>query len=58
MLPANSAFAFLKFVDLTPGDISAFHSLPTIARQLRILQLERRGIELEPFKECVSFWWS
>ncbi|KAI0735329.1 SNF2 family N-terminal domain-containing protein [Earliella scabrosa] len=40
----SSAFAFLKFVDIAPGEVHAFHSLPTFARQIRALQLERRRI--------------
>ena len=51
MLVAYSAFAFLKFIDVAPSEVDAFHSLPTIARQIRALQLERRRVEFEPLKE-------
>ncbi len=52
--PARSAFAFLKFIDMAPRELNDFHSSSTIARQIRSLQVGRRSIEFEPFKEYIS----
>ncbi|KAI0778036.1 SNF2 family N-terminal domain-containing protein [Trametes elegans] len=51
----QSAFAFLKFVDMSPSEASAIHNLPTFARQLKAVQLEQRWAEFEPFKEDPFF---
>ena len=53
-LQARSAFSFLSFIDLTPRDVNDFHWLTTMAQQIRLLQLQRRSMELEPFKEYVN----
>ncbi|KAI0757147.1 SNF2 family N-terminal domain-containing protein [Daedaleopsis nitida] len=50
-----STFAFLKFIDVAPSEINAFHSLPTIARQIRALRLERRRAEFESLKDDPDF---
>ncbi|KAI0361785.1 hypothetical protein OH77DRAFT_461899 [Trametes cingulata] len=51
----RSAFAFLKFIDISPSEASAMHSLPTFARQIKALQLEQRWNELEPYREDPLF---
>ena len=53
MNTANSAFSFLKFIDVAPSEVSAFRSLPTLARQVRALQLEHRIEEMDMLKQCV-----
>ncbi|KAH9944513.1 SNF2 family N-terminal domain-containing protein [Epithele typhae] len=45
----DSAFSFLKFIDVPPSDASVFHSLPTIARQVHALHLEKASSENEPY---------
>ena len=46
-----STFSFLKFVDAAPSEISVFHSLPTMARELRAMQLAKRDSEIRPYDE-------
>ena len=46
-----AAFSFLKFIDVTPSEVSVFHSLPTLERQLRAIQLQQRSLVNEPYKE-------
>ena len=53
-LQARSAFSFLRFIDLTPRDVNDFHWLTTMAQQIRLLQLQRHNMELEPFKGYVN----
>ncbi|RDX56022.1 hypothetical protein OH76DRAFT_1396366 [Lentinus brumalis] len=51
---SNSAFSFLKFIDTAPSEVSVFHSLPTLARQVRALQLELRGADLDTLNQELS----
>ncbi|KAH9857919.1 SNF2 family N-terminal domain-containing protein [Lenzites betulinus] len=51
----HSAFAFLKFIDVSPGEVSAMHTSPTFARQIMALQREQHWSELEPYKEDSFF---
>ncbi len=50
----HSAFAFLRFIDMSPAEASAAHTSSTFARQLRALQQDQRRNELEPYKEYVA----
>ncbi|OJT09488.1 hypothetical protein TRAPUB_14022 [Trametes pubescens] len=51
----HSAFAFLRFIDMSPAEASAAHTSSTFARQLRALQQDQRRNELEPYKEDSLF---
>ena len=53
-LLARSAFSFLKFIDIAPRELEDFHSLSTLARQIRLLEVECRSVKFEPFKEYVA----
>ncbi|CDO72378.1 hypothetical protein BN946_scf184977.g77 [Trametes cinnabarina] len=51
----HSEFAFLRFIDVSPSEVSAMHYSPTFARHLRARQLEERWNELKPYKEDPLF---